>query len=76
MTSKPKTPNDKADFDPAAVLRQIAANPAAPAGARVAAARTLMIHGKAGKTTPEAETKASPLDRAALRIVAGKHRRE
>jgi hypothetical protein len=74
--TKPKPPADEADFDPAAVLRQIALDGTQPAGARVAAARTLLIHAKAkaGKATPEtAETKAADAtNRAALRLIAGK----
>jgi hypothetical protein len=78
--AKPKSATDETDFDPAAVLRQIAADATAPAGARVAAARSLLIaagKAKAGKATLEtAETRAADAtNRAALRLIAGKGRR-
>jgi hypothetical protein len=71
--TKPKNFSDAPDFDPAAVLRRIAADEAAPAGARAAAARTLLVAAsKAAKPTPEKV--ASQIDRAALRLIAGKRR--
>jgi hypothetical protein len=74
--TKPKTPADEADFDPAAVLKQIALDGTQPAGARVAAARSLLIaagNAKAGKANPEtAETRAAAAtNRAALRLIGG-----
>jgi hypothetical protein len=72
MTTKTKNPSDEADFDPAVVLKQIALDATAPAGPRVAAARTLLIHAKAGKPTPEKAEReaASPINKAALRLIS------
>jgi hypothetical protein len=55
-------------------LRQIASDRTQPAGARVAAARSLLLHGgkKAGKTPETAETRAAAAtNRAALRLIGG-----
>ena len=79
MMTKPKDPSDEADFDAAAVLRQIALDVTAPANARVSAARVLLLHGKAakaGKPAAEASEReaASPINKAALRLITNRRR--
>jgi hypothetical protein len=74
--TKPKDPSNKADFDAAAVLRQIALDVTAPATARVSAARVLLLHEKAAKPAAEAAQReaASPINKAALRLVTNRRR--